>query len=60
MIVYALIIRSKDGLPLSARTDFSDEVNRNIKENKKYVKLVGTKAAQVPEKCVLQLKDYTI
>uniref|UniRef100_A0A069DSH3 Putative sec22 vesicle trafficking protein-like 2 n=1 Tax=Panstrongylus megistus TaxID=65343 RepID=A0A069DSH3_9HEMI len=60
MIVYALIIRSKDGLPLSARTDFSDEVNRNIKDNKKYVKLVGTKAAQVPEKCVLQLKDYTI
>uniref|UniRef100_A0A023FAD2 Putative sec22 vesicle trafficking protein-like 2 n=1 Tax=Triatoma infestans TaxID=30076 RepID=A0A023FAD2_TRIIF len=60
MIVYALIIRSKDGLPLSARTDFSDEVNRNIKDNKKYVKLVGTKAAQVPERCVLQLKDYTI
>uniref|UniRef100_A0A0A9XNL8 Vesicle-trafficking protein SEC22a n=1 Tax=Lygus hesperus TaxID=30085 RepID=A0A0A9XNL8_LYGHE len=60
MIVYALILRTKDGLPLSASTDFNHETNKNIKDNKRYVKMVGNKAPNLPEKCLLQLKDFTI
>ncbi|XP_021925127.1 vesicle-trafficking protein SEC22a-like [Zootermopsis nevadensis] len=60
MIVYALIVRTADGMALSATTDFNDEVNRNIKESKRYVKLLAKKAYQFPERCTLKLNTHTI
>jgi len=60
MIIYALIVRSKDALPLSASTDFNDTTNKSIKESKKYVKMVAGKALQFPERCFLHLTDYSI
>jgi hypothetical protein len=60
MIFYALIVRTSDGMALSATTDFNDEVNRNIKESKRYVKLLAKKAYQFPERCTLKLHTYTI
>ncbi|XP_014253148.1 vesicle-trafficking protein SEC22a-like [Cimex lectularius] len=60
MILYVFITRTKDGLPLSASTDFNHEINRNIKENKKYVKMVANKAPQLPERCILELEDSVI
>ncbi|XP_069681170.1 vesicle-trafficking protein SEC22a-like isoform X1 [Periplaneta americana] len=60
MIVYALIVRTSDGMALSATTDFNDEVNRNIKESKRYVKLLAKKAYQFPDRCTLKLDTHTI
>lgn len=59
-IIYALIIRTKDGMPLSATTDFTDEINKNVKECKRYVKLLSKKAQLFPERCVLQLQSHSI
>lgn len=59
-IIYALIIRTKDGMPLSATTDFTDEINKNVKECKRYVKLLSKKAQQFPERCALQLPLHSI
>ncbi|PSN43972.1 Vesicle-trafficking protein SEC22a [Blattella germanica] len=47
-------------MALSATTDFNDEVNRNIKESKRYVKLLSKKAFQFPDRCTLSLGTYTI
>ncbi|XP_023701871.1 vesicle-trafficking protein SEC22a isoform X1 [Cryptotermes secundus] len=60
MIVYALIVRAADGMALSATTDFNDEVNRNIKESKRYVKLLAKKAYQFPDRCTLKLNTHTV
>jgi hypothetical protein len=60
MIVYALIVRTADGMALSATTDYNDEVNRHIKESKRYVKLLAKKAYQFPERCTLKLDTHTI
>ncbi|XP_075224987.1 vesicle-trafficking protein SEC22a-like isoform X2 [Lycorma delicatula] len=60
MIVYALISRTKDGMALSATTDFNDEVNKSLKESKKYVKLVAKKAAQYPDRCTVNLGAHNL
>lgn len=60
MILHAIVIRSHDGLPLSASTDFNDEVNRNVKEINRYLKMVSNRAANLPQRCILQLKDCKI
>ncbi|KAK7602239.1 hypothetical protein V9T40_009680 [Parthenolecanium corni] len=59
-IIYTLIIRTKDGMPLSATTDFTDEINKNVKECKRYVKLISKKAQNFPERCVLQLPSHSV
>uniref|UniRef100_A0A1B6DKY2 Longin domain-containing protein n=1 Tax=Clastoptera arizonana TaxID=38151 RepID=A0A1B6DKY2_9HEMI len=60
MIVYALIVRTKDGMALSATTDFNDEINKSIKESKRYVKIVAKKASQFPDRCILNLSIHTL
>ena len=60
MIEYALIVRTSDGMALSATTDFNDEVNTNVKESKRYVKLLAKKAFQFPDRCTLSLDTCTI
>lgn len=59
-IIYSLIVRSRDGMPLSATTDFTDEINKNIKECKRYVKLVSKKVQNFPERCILHLNQHTV
>lgn len=60
MIIYAQIVRTSDGLPLSASTDFSNEVNRSIRDSKKYVKMLAYKSPQLPEKCTLHIGEVSI
>lgn len=60
MIIYALIVRTVDGMALTATTDFNDETNRDVKENKRYVKLVAKKSSQFPDRCSLNLGAYAI
>lgn len=60
MIVYALIVRTSDGMALSATTDFNDEVNRTMKDSKRYVKLLAKKAYQFPDRCTMNLGTHTI
>uniref|UniRef100_A0A1B6HP08 Longin domain-containing protein n=1 Tax=Homalodisca liturata TaxID=320908 RepID=A0A1B6HP08_9HEMI len=60
MILYALIVRTKDGMALSATTDFNDEVNRSIKESKRYVKLLAKKASHLPDRCTLYLSLHSV
>jgi len=60
MIVYALIVRTLDGMALSATTDFNDEVNRNMKDSKRYVKLLAKKSYQFPDRCTMTLGTHTI
>jgi len=60
MIVYALIVRTSDGMALSATTDFNDEVNRNMKDSKRYVKLLAKKSYQFPDRCTMNLGTHTI
>lgn len=60
MILYTLIVRSKDGLALSASTDFNDEGLRDVKESKKYLKFLAKKAFQFPDRCMLHTGTHTI
>lgn len=60
MIIYAQIVRTSDGLPLSASTDFSNEVNKSIRDSKKYVKMLAYKSPQLPEKCVLNVGEVSL
>lgn len=59
MIEYALIVRTKDGMALSASTDFTQE-NNTIKGCKRYVKVVAKKASQFPDRCILSLSVHTL
>ncbi|KAK3907999.1 Vesicle-trafficking protein SEC22a [Frankliniella fusca] len=60
MILYTLIVRSKDGLALSASTDFNDEGLRDVKESKKYLKILAKKTYQFPDRCILNTGNHTI
>lgn len=60
MIIYALIVRTKDGMALSATTDFNDEVNKSIKESKRYLKLLAKKASTLPDRCTLYLSLHSV
>lgn len=60
MIEYALIVRTKDGMALSASTDFNTQENNTVKGCKRYVKVVAKKATQFPERCILNLSVHTL
>ncbi|KAJ1522579.1 hypothetical protein ONE63_001764 [Megalurothrips usitatus] len=60
MILYTLIVRSKDGLALSASTDFNDEGLRDVKESKKYLKFLAKKTLQFPDRCILHTGTHTV
>lgn len=55
-----MIVRSKDGLALSASTDFNDEGLRDVKESKKYLKILAKKTFQFPDRCMLSTGNHTI
>jgi len=58
MIIYALIARTRDGLALSASTD-ADNV-KEVRENRKFMKILSKKVATCPDRCSLKVQDCLI
>ncbi|XP_068185348.1 vesicle-trafficking protein SEC22a [Antennarius striatus] len=58
MVLFALVVRVIDGLPLSATTDY--EQDKELQEAKKHLKAFSKKLAQFPDRCTLKLAQYTI
>jgi len=58
MIIQALVVRSRDGLPLSASTD----VDRSspVKDCQKYLKLIARKLDKLADRCILRMQGYNI
>ncbi|KAM6162315.1 vesicle-trafficking protein SEC22a isoform 4-T4 [Erethizon dorsatum] len=58
VILSASVIRVRDGLPLSASTDY--EQNTGMQECRKYFKMLSRKLAQLPDRCTLKTGHYNI
>ncbi|XP_073087634.1 vesicle-trafficking protein SEC22a isoform X2 [Manis javanica] len=58
MILSASVIRVRDGLPLSASTDY--EQVTGVQECRKYFKVLSRKLAQLPDRCTLKTGHYNI
>ncbi|XP_044627412.1 vesicle-trafficking protein SEC22a isoform X2 [Equus asinus] len=58
MILSASVIRVRDGLPLSASTDY--EQGTGMQECRKYFKMLSKKLAQLPDRCTLKTGHYNI
>ena len=58
MILSASVIRVRDGLPLSASTDY--EQGTGMQECRKYFKVLSRKLAQLPDRCTLKTGRYNI
>ncbi|XP_030065322.1 vesicle-trafficking protein SEC22a [Microcaecilia unicolor] len=58
MVFFATVVRVRDGLPLSASTDY--EHNVGVQESKKYVKALSKKLAQFPDRCTMKTGPHTI
>lgn len=57
-ILSASVIRVRDGLPLSASTDY--EQGTGVQECRKYFKMLSRKLAQLPDRCTLKTGHYNI
>uniref|UniRef100_A0A2K5SDR5 Vesicle-trafficking protein SEC22a n=1 Tax=Cebus imitator TaxID=2715852 RepID=A0A2K5SDR5_CEBIM len=58
VILSASVIRVRDGLPLSASTDY--EQSTGMQECRKYFKMLSRKLAQLPDRCTLKTGHYNI
>ncbi|XP_043930847.1 vesicle-trafficking protein SEC22a [Protopterus annectens] len=58
VILFAAVVRARDGLPLSASTDFED--NQGLQESKKYLKLLSKKLNHFPDRCTLKNGRYNV
>uniref|UniRef100_A0A8D2B972 SEC22 homolog A, vesicle trafficking protein n=1 Tax=Sciurus vulgaris TaxID=55149 RepID=A0A8D2B972_SCIVU len=58
VILSASVIRVRDGLPLSASTDY--EQSTGMQECRKYFKALSRKLAQLPDRCTLKTGHYNI
>ncbi|ERE76557.1 vesicle-trafficking protein SEC22a-like protein [Cricetulus griseus] len=58
VILSASVIRVRDGLPLSASTDY--EQSTGMQECRKYFKMLSRKLAQLPDRCTLKIGHYNI
>ncbi|XP_066467889.1 vesicle-trafficking protein SEC22a isoform X2 [Tiliqua scincoides] len=58
MILSASVVRVRDGLPLSASTDY--EQSAGVQECRKYFKILAKRLAQLPDRCTLQAGEYNI
>ncbi|CAJ0931495.1 unnamed protein product [Ranitomeya imitator] len=52
VILFASVVRARDGLPLSASTDH--EQNMSVQETKKYLKVLSRKLEQLPDRCTMK------
>jgi len=58
MIYYAMVIRSRDGLTLSASTE--SETLREVREAKGSLKMLARKIKSFPDRCTLRLNPHVI
>ncbi|KAM5276420.1 vesicle-trafficking protein SEC22a isoform 3-T3 [Hipposideros larvatus] len=58
LILSASVLRVRDGLPLSASTDY--EQGTGVQECRKYFKMLARKLAQLPDRCTLKTGHYHI
>ncbi|XP_062064899.1 vesicle-trafficking protein SEC22a isoform X2 [Lepus europaeus] len=58
LILSASVVRVRDGLPLSASTDY--EQSPGTQECRKYFKMLSRKLAQLPDRCTLKTGHYNI
>ncbi|XP_074157509.1 vesicle-trafficking protein SEC22a isoform X2 [Sminthopsis crassicaudata] len=58
MILSASVVRVRDGLPLSASTDY--EQSMGVQECRKYFKSLSKKLGQLPDRCTLKTGQYNI
>ncbi|XP_029424080.1 vesicle-trafficking protein SEC22a isoform X1 [Nannospalax galili] len=58
LILSASVVRVRDGLPLSASTDY--EQSTGMQECRKYFKMLSRKLAQLPDRCTLKTGHYNI
>ncbi|XP_066543841.1 vesicle-trafficking protein SEC22a [Amia ocellicauda] len=57
-VLFASVVRVRDGLPLSASTDY--EQDKGLQESKKYLKNLSKKLSQFPDRCMLKAGQYNI
>ncbi|NXD68305.1 SC22A protein, partial [Eolophus roseicapillus] len=58
MILSASVVRVRDGLPLSASTDYDQTIG--MQECRKYFKMLSKKLSQLPDRCTLKAGQYNI
>ncbi|XP_056119145.1 vesicle-trafficking protein SEC22a isoform X2 [Rhinichthys klamathensis goyatoka] len=58
MVLFASVVRVRDGLPLSASTDY--EQDKGLQETKKHLKSLSKKLSQFPDRCSLRSGIYNI
>ncbi|KAG7463892.1 hypothetical protein MATL_G00181490 [Megalops atlanticus] len=58
MVLFASVVRVRDGLPLSASTDY--EQDRGLQETKKHLKGLSKKLSQFPDRCTLKSGHYNV
>ncbi|XP_048340819.1 vesicle-trafficking protein SEC22a isoform X2 [Sphaerodactylus townsendi] len=58
LILSASVVRVRDGLPLSASTDYEQSVG--MQECRKYFKILAKKLAELPDRCTLKAGKYSI
>ncbi|XP_033018631.1 vesicle-trafficking protein SEC22a isoform X1 [Lacerta agilis] len=58
MILSASVVRVRDGLPLSASTDY--EQNIGVQECQKYFKSIAKRLSQLPDRCTLHAGLYNL
>lgn len=58
MVLFASVVRVRDGLPLSASTDH--EQDKGLQETKKQLKGLSKKLSQFPDRCSLKSGVYNI
>ncbi|XP_018611590.1 vesicle-trafficking protein SEC22a [Scleropages formosus] len=58
MVLFASVVRVRDGLPLSASTDY--EQDRELQETKRHLKGLSKKLSQFPDRCTLKTGKHTV
>ncbi|XP_067125399.1 vesicle-trafficking protein SEC22a-like [Centruroides vittatus] len=60
MIIFAMIVRTDDGLPLSASTDVCGQMDKDIKEVRMQIKLVSRHISRLEDRCTINLNPHLI
>ncbi|XP_012675338.1 vesicle-trafficking protein SEC22a isoform X2 [Clupea harengus] len=58
MVLFASVVRVRDGLPLSASTDY--EQDKGLQETKKHLKGLSKKLSQFPDRCTFKTGQYNV
>lgn len=58
MVLFASVVRVRDGLPLSASTDY--EQDKGLQETKKHLKGLSKKLGHFPDRSSLKTGQYNI